>query len=162
MEKIQSTFSVTHIQVVLPRSFEDVTALLEHRLGKLDQSVFSKVDTAEGILSRIKAMEGPDGLMLFNVADHGMVLALHGKPARARQYVLGNPLVAAQMTQKDIRAGLYAPLRLYVYADGGQTKLEYDLPSSLFGQWSNEEVSRVAEDLNKKMESLLDYVSENN
>jgi uncharacterized protein (DUF302 family) len=36
-----------------------------------------------------------------------------------------------QMTQHDIRAGLYAPLRVLVYEnDDGKTCVEYDKPSS--------------------------------
>ena len=38
-----------------------------------------------------------------------------------------------QMTQYDIRAGLYAPLRVLLYEnEHGATCVEYDKPSSLF------------------------------
>jgi uncharacterized protein (DUF302 family) len=165
MKKTQTEFPVQHIQVTLPQSFDEVAAKLESRLGRFDPSVFPagpvEAEAAESVRARIRAMEGPEGFMLFSVIDHGAVLALQGKPSRAKQYVLGNPLIAVEMTQQDVRAGLYAPLRLYVYAEGAGTRLEYDLPSSLFGQWGNGAVNRVAGDLDKKMEALLVFVAEN-
>jgi hypothetical protein len=40
------------------------------------------------------------------------------------------------MTQHDIRASLYAPLRVLIYEnEEGKTCVEYDKPSSLFGQF---------------------------
>ena len=44
--------------------------------------------------------------------------AIAGQKRKAVQYVVGNPLFALQMTQHDIRAGLYAPLRVLIYEDG--------------------------------------------
>ena len=106
---------------------------------------------------RIKAAAGEEGLMLFNVQDHGKLLNLFGTPKKARQYVLGNPLIAAMMTRHDIRAGLYAPLRLFVYeTDDHATRIEFDKPSSLFGQFNNPEVTVVAQSLDAKLASLIE------
>src|ERR1700751_894813 len=62
-------------------------------------------------------MVGPGGFMLFRTSDHGALLRLAGQKKKAVQYLLGNPLFAIQMTQHDIRAGLYAPLRVLLYED---------------------------------------------
>jgi uncharacterized protein (DUF302 family) len=98
--------------------------------------------------------------MLFNTYDHGALLSIKGSPRKARQYVVGNPLYAARMTQHDIRAALYAPLRVLVYADdAGGTRVEYDLPSSLFGQFENDRVNEVAAELDRKMSALVDRSS---
>ena len=72
------------------------------------------------------------------------------------QYVVGNPLLAIQMTQHDIRAGLYAPLRVLLYEDEqGKTCVEYDKPSSLFGQFGNANINEVAAMLDQKLEQLV-------
>jgi len=64
------------------------------------------------------------------------------------------------MTEKDIRAGLYAPLRIYIREDGtDKSVIEYDLPSTLFGQFQNAEVDQVAMMLDQKLEVAIDYVS---
>ena len=94
--------------------------------------------------------------MLFGTNDHGALLRVVGRPARAVQYVVGNPLFALQMTQHDLRAGLYAPLRVLLYEDDrGRTCLEYDKPSSLFGQFQNDRISPTAALLDKKLEDLV-------
>jgi uncharacterized protein (DUF302 family) len=63
------------------------------------------------------------------------------------------------MTQHDIRAGLYAPLRVLIYEDDERkTCVEYDRPSSVFGQFRNAKVTRVAAMLDRKLEQLVDKV----
>lgn len=60
------------------------------------------------------------------------------------------------MTLHNVAAGLYAPLRLLVYEIGeGKTCLEYDRPSSLFGQFHNDRITAVAEMLDRKLEELV-------
>jgi uncharacterized protein (DUF302 family) len=60
------------------------------------------------------------------------------------------------MTQHDIRAGLYAPLRVLIYEnEQGKTCVEYDKPSSQFGQFGNAKVTEVAAMLDSKLEQLV-------
>ena len=91
-----------------------------------------------------------------NTNDHGALLRIVGQKRKAIQYVVGNPLFALQMTQHDIRASLYAPLRVLIYeCTDGKTCLEYDTPSSLFGQFNNDGIKPVAAMLDKKLEALV-------
>ena len=53
--------------------------------------------------------------MLFGTMDHGAILSIFGVKTKAIQYVLGNPLIAIQMTQHNLAVGLYAPLRVLVF-----------------------------------------------
>ena len=72
------------------------------------------------------------------------------------QYVVGNPLFAPQMTQHNIQASLYAPLRVLLYEnEEGKTCLEYDKPSSLFGQFNDDQIASVASMLDRKLEDLV-------
>ena len=51
--------------------------------------------------------------------------------------------------------GLYAPLRVLVYEDErGKTCLEYDRPSSLFGQFGDDRISPTAALPDRKLEAL--------
>jgi len=94
-----------------------------------------------------------------NVIHHGALLRLTGQKRKAVQYVVGNPLFAFQMTQHDIRASLYAPLRVLIYEDErGRTCLEYDKPSSLFGQFNDAGIAPVASMLDRKLEDLVTTV----
>ena len=158
-EKHMGKVTIEHIHVTTEKPFAEVTAALEARMGKFDPTVYEELRSGadtEAVRARIEAMAGPSGFMLFRTSDHGALLRLAGQTRKAVQYLLGNPLFAVRMTQHDIRAGLYAPLRVLVYEDeGGKTCVEYDRPSSLFGQFGNAGVTEVATMLDRKLEQLV-------
>jgi len=59
------------------------------------------------------------------------------------------------MTRHAIGASLDAPLRVLIYeTEDGKTCVEYDRPSSLFGQFGDERVDRMAASLDWKLENL--------
>ena len=164
MNHVQTTISVHHVSIPIEKMFSETCSRFESRMGSIDYAAFNKMLTTgepeTAVRNYVKGIEGPLGLMIFNVIDHGLLLSLAGKTARAKQYVVGNPLIALQMTQKDVRAGLYAPLRIYVREDGpNKSVIEYDLPSTLFGQFQNAEVDRVAMMLDQKLEAAIEYVA---
>ena len=154
-----STIRVDHVQVATNKAFEEVTKAFEAELGKFDGDVRKAATSSEDIeeaKAKIAAMAGPSGFMLFGTQDHGSLLRLAGQKRRAIQYVVGNPLFALQMTQHDIRASLYAPLRVLIYEDEERkTCVEYDRPSSLFGQFGNDRIAPTAAMLDKKLEALV-------
>ena len=151
--------SVDHVRRATEKHFDEVTRAFERQLGRFEPGVYQALAAggdAEGARAKIEAMAGPSGFMLFGTQDHGSLLRLAGQQRKAIQYVVGNPLFALQMTQHDIRAGLYAPLRVLVYEDGqGKTCVEYDRPSSLFGQFGDDRISPTAAMLDKKLEALV-------
>ena len=164
MNRVQATISVRHVSISIEKTFSETCSRFESRMGHIDYADFNKMlserESETAIRNYVKGIEGPLGLMIFNAIDHGLLLSLAGKTARAKQYVVGNPLIALQMTQKDVRAGLYAPFRIYIREDGpNKSVIEYDLPSTLFGQFQNAEVDPVAITLDKKLEAAIDYVS---
>lgn len=155
-----SVSATTHVNVSTTRSFGDVTAAIEKQLGKYDAAAITAAMNSKlaptAIEAKIQAMEGSSGLMVFVVRDHGQLLSLKGKDVAARQYEVGNPLIALQMTQVDTRAGEYAPLRIYVYAGSDHlTHVDYDLPSSVFGRLHSAGVDKVAKHLDEKLEALI-------
>jgi uncharacterized protein (DUF302 family) len=151
--------AVEHVQVVADKPFEQVVKAFARQLGQFNPEVYQALsagDDAEKVRAKIEGMVGPSGFMLFKTSDHGQLLRLAGQKKKAIQYLVGNPLFAIQMTQHDIRASLYAPLRVLVYEnDRGKTCVEYDRPSSLFGQFGNAKVTDVATMLDRKLEQLV-------
>jgi uncharacterized protein (DUF302 family) len=155
----QTKFTVEHIRVRADKPFATVTAAFDARLGKFDPEVYQSLrdggDPAK-VRARLEAMAGPSGFMLFRTSDHGGLLRLVGRQGKAVQYLLGNPLFAVEMTRHAIGAGLYAPLRVLIYeADDGKACVEYDKPSSLFGQFGDARVDKVAAELDRKLEDLV-------
>jgi uncharacterized protein (DUF302 family) len=154
-----SRFTVDHVRLATDKPFEEVAQAFERQLGRFDPDVYKALAAggdAEGAKAKIEAMAGPSGFMLFATHNHGALLRLAGQKRKAVQYVVGNPLFALQMTQHDIRASLYAPLRVLIYEnEDGKTCVEYDRPSSLFGQFGNAEITAVAVMLDGKLEALV-------
>jgi len=150
---------VEHVSVKSEKPFGEVCAGFEARLGKFDSAVYEKLRNGadpEVVRTQLEGMVGPSGFMLFRTSDHGALLRLVGQDKKAIQYLVGNPLFAIQMTRHDIRAGLYAPLRVLIYEDEtGKTCVEYDRPSTLFGQFGNTKVTDVAAMLDRKLEELV-------
>ena len=144
---------VTHRQIRLQSTYDSFTTKLESTINFLDVEYAKDVLSNPGkVQSYLKSLEGTTGLILFNIQNHGALLNIYGKPRKAKQYVIGNPLIAIQMTSHDIRASLYAPLRMIVYEDENKKGfVEYDLPSSLFGQFGNNKVLQVAMGLDAKL-----------
>jgi uncharacterized protein (DUF302 family) len=85
-----------------------------------------------------------------------VLLRVVGQPRKVLQYEIGNPHTASKMTRHRLPAGLYAPLRVILYEDEkGGSVFEYDRPSSLFGQFEDEQVSAVARGLDVALEQVL-------
>ena len=152
--------STTHVNRSTAKSFGEVTAAIEAQLGKYDgeriAAAFKTGMDRPHVEAMIHGMEGTSGFMLFAIRDHGQLLPLAGKQGFARQYEVGNPLIALQMTQVDVRAGEYAPLRIFIYVGEDHfTHIDYDLPSSVFGRFHAAGVDKVAKGLDEKLEALI-------
>ena len=94
--------------------------------------------------------------MIINIFDHGADLLMVGQRRKAKQYLIGNPLVAIQITRYDIRAALYAPLRVLVFeSEPGRTVVEFDQASTLFGQFGRNEVTAGAVESDGKLDRVI-------
>jgi uncharacterized protein (DUF302 family) len=153
----QKDITVQHRRLTLDAAFEAFTAAFEKLLGRFSEAPLGDATPPDRAAAAIRAMEGEQGLMLFQTLDHGTALALVGVKRRARQYLVGNPLVAASMSRHDVRAALYAPLRVLVYdGEAGRAVVEFDQASSLFGQFGNGDVTAVARALDEKLDRLIE------
>jgi hypothetical protein len=159
----KSELSVQHLSIPSAMDFDATTKRFEAQLGTFDPDAIKTVATASPdelrqIRAKVEAMAGSSGLMRFGlVRAHGLLLPLVGQPpAKAVQYAIGNPLVAVEMTRYNLVAGLYAPLRAIIWEDKqGTTRIDYDLPSSLFGQFRDAHIDAVAAKLDWKMAALV-------
>jgi uncharacterized protein (DUF302 family) len=154
MEKM---ITVNHQRILLNSTYELFTGNLESLVKRLHPEYANGALMApQDVQSYLESLQGDTGLILFNIENHGDLLNLYGKPRKAKQYVIGNPLIAIQMTVQDIRAALYAPLRMIVYeSEDHNVFAEYDLPSTLFGQFGNTAVLEVAIGLDLKLLKVI-------
>src|ERR1700679_690292 len=95
--------SVKHVVHSLQTPYDAFISRFEAHLGRHDISAYrnllgdpNRVKDVEAVLQQ---QEGDNGLMLFAFYDHGALLSIKGAPRKARQFLVGNPLYAARMTQ---------------------------------------------------------------
>jgi uncharacterized protein (DUF302 family) len=154
---------VTYITISCEKSFEQVTSALESRMGEADNELLrqlKRLDTNKSfnqVESAVVSMVGESGFT--NLADYqlgGLLTSQQtGHCLRSKLYIIGNPLIAAQMFKHNPAVGLYVPLRLFVYeTDDGKIRINYDKPSSLLTQFQNDQISIVAQDLDQKLHDL--------
>ena len=151
----QRTVHVEHIKIEISKPFAEVKAALEELVPTLDSTIPEAL--RQGDIGRAKeALQRGPPLAIFSARDHGGLLRIAGIARKAVQYEIGNPLTATRMTQRELPASLYAPLRVVLYEnEDGRAVFEYDRPSSLFGQFGDERVTWVARELDASLESLL-------
>jgi uncharacterized protein (DUF302 family) len=159
---MQDESTLIHCEHVSARPFDAVVTAFRAAVGAGDGDAFRKaVEAATGpddFETRMHASEGPSGFMLFLEADHGAWMARVGLQARAKLYIIGNPLIARTMIEHDIGVGLNVPVRVLIYEEPrtGTCRLAYDLPSSLMERLKNERVTAAAKRLDQKLSALAE------
>jgi Domain of unknown function DUF302 len=147
--------TVEHIKIESSKPFRDVCAALEGAVPELDPGTLELL--AGGDFERVdhERRFGPE-LSIFLMRDHGALLQIAGGARNARQYDIGNPITASLMTRHQLAAAQYAPIRVVLYEnEAGHAVFEYDRPSSMFGQFDDEQVSVVARALDAALARAL-------
>ncbi|WP_175831385.1 DUF302 domain-containing protein [Burkholderia cepacia] len=148
---------VVHVSRTYDLSANDFIAAFESMLGTFERDALMvmRVDPAAAA-RQLETTQGPHGLMLFDKLDHGVLFAMAGEERVAFRYHVGNPLVAWRMTRIDMRAALYAPLTVLIEgASKGQTRVEYDLPSSVLGQFGIDSIRAIAFELDDRLDAVI-------
>jgi hypothetical protein len=155
IEQTSTAISVRHIRLHSDHRASAVHDALLKTLPQLDPALARHAQAGDADWVERQRRDGPP-LWLFEMRDHGALLALEHRPMAMWQYEIGNPLTAESMTRNDPGAGLYAPLRVLLrdLPDGG-CLFEYDLPSDFFGQFGNPDVTAVGHDLDRELDAAL-------
>jgi uncharacterized protein (DUF302 family) len=148
---------ISHITVDMQAPFDDFIRELERLAGRFDPAAAQQSADARLLQASITQMEGEQGLMIFGKLDHGALFRLTGDHKKLLRYYIGNPLIAFSMTQHAIGAALYAPLSMLVSEVAAKvTRVEFDLPSTLFGQFGHPAVTNVGLALDEKLNTLIE------
>jgi uncharacterized protein (DUF302 family) len=152
---------VERFSVTTPKPFESVVAALKAGVGRLDLIDFAKVSRSAGPFSELEGVinreMGKTGLMLFLEFDHGAVLRKETRLDRPKivRLVIGNPLVMKEMAKHVPDAGSYAPVTILIDERSDGVHLSYDKMTSLLASYGNPHASRVAQELDQKIEKLI-------
>jgi uncharacterized protein (DUF302 family) len=156
---------VQRFSVTTSKPFEAVLNALKAGVGRLDLAAFSDVSKSPSAFADLEEVinrdMGKSGLMLFLEFDHGAVLRKEtglDKPKIVR-LVIGNPLVMKEMAKHVSDAGSYAPVTVLVDERADGVHLSYDKMVSLLAPYGNQEALNIAQDLDHKVEQLLNDVA---
>src|SRR6516165_2890683 len=151
----QRRIQVEHVKIESTKPFAEAKAALEDLVPPLDPAVPEALRQGDIEQAKEALQRGPE-LVILSARDHGGLLRIVGLARKAVQYEIGNPLTASSMTQHQLPASLYAPLRVLLYEnEAGRAVFEYDRPSSLFGQFGDERVTAVGRELDASLERTL-------
>jgi hypothetical protein len=147
--------NVVHVTIACGRPFEAVRDALVKDVPALDPQLMKLLTGANTAEIAERHAAGPK-LWLFEMRDHGALIAAEGHAKKAIQFEIGNPLTAERMTRHHLAAALYAPLRIVLYEDAqGRAVFEYDLPSSLFSQFGDMRVAKTGHELDEELKQAL-------
>jgi uncharacterized protein (DUF302 family) len=162
-----SVRSVTleRVSVTAPSPFETVLGRLHAALGHPDMRELQQAIGAAKTLDEVEAFVakrvGASGLMEFARFDLGEVLRKDrgGSSPRMVRLLVGNPLVMRAMAEHVPDAGSYAPATILIVEGPDGVRLSYDRMASLLAPYGSADASRVARDLDEKIERLLSEVA---
>jgi uncharacterized protein (DUF302 family) len=103
--------------------------------------------SVEESVSRLSAIVAERGLKLFVTVDHSGEAQAAGLKLRDTKLVIfGSPVAGTPVMQQAPLSALDLPLKVLVWADGGQTKLSYTAPAELAARYglSDELAGRLA------------------
>jgi hypothetical protein len=153
---------VTHEDIATGLSYDDLVTAFERELGRWEPA--SGVALAERrapwseVETEVDRMAGVHGLMIFYRADQGAITSLSGRPKRCSLYLVGNPVIANEIIEVDVRASFYVPFRVCLYDDGGPggASIGFDRPSSFLGLLARPELHTLGLLLDQKIDSVVD------
>jgi hypothetical protein len=151
--------TMNRIDISTGVDFDEFRAAFEKTAPPFDPAPVVEIAERGGSWDEVlaaAAINAPNALMGYATIDALPLLSVAGHTTRAVEYLLGNHTIAETMFRHDPRALLYAPLRVLVYADAdGNAVFSMDQPSAAFGTLGIAEVTKVSEDLNRKVANLL-------
>jgi uncharacterized protein (DUF302 family) len=156
---------IERFSVTSSRPFEAVVAALKAGIGRLDLVEFARASKGPGTFAELeKVIErdfGRTGLMLFLELDHGAVLRKESglDTPKSVRFVIGNPLIMKEMAKHVPDAGSYAPVTVLVDERSDGVHLSYDKMASFLAPYENADALKVAQDLDLKMENLLNQAA---
>ena len=115
----------------------------------------------EQTVDAFKMAVSKGGMMVMSTVDQGNMLKMTGLEMKGTLFLVGNPTVGKQVFEHNPAAGLYLPLRVYIYqGSDGKTYLSYDKPSTVLKGFNNSNIDQTGAMLDQKLDSLTHMVAQ--
>jgi uncharacterized protein (DUF302 family) len=153
--------TVERFSLTSSKPFEEVVRAVDAAIGHPEMNAFLKsiatARTFTELENTVRQAVGSSDLMEFARFDLGEVLRKDHSSAAPRilRLVAGNPVTMKKMAEHVPDAGSYAPISILIDERPDGVHLSYDRMESLLAPYGNREASKVAKDLDSKVEALL-------
>jgi uncharacterized protein (DUF302 family) len=115
----------------------------------------------EQTVDAFKMAVSKGGMMVISTVDQGNMLKMTGLELKGTLFLVGNPTVGKQVFEHNPAAGLYLPLRVYIYqGSDGKAYLSYDKPSVVLKPFNNPSIDQTASMLDQKLDMLTHMVAQ--
>jgi uncharacterized protein (DUF302 family) len=154
-------YTATRVTYDSTQDFAATGARLDEQIPLFDSALTVELvigaATWADVQDSVKTRVGPQGLVALARLDQGAPLSLSGEPVDATLCLVGNPLVARQVTGHNPAGALYAPFRVAVFADATGVHVAYDQPSSFFASLGSTAIDDIAVDLDRKISAAAQH-----
>lgn len=154
--------AVRRFTVVSSRPFDEIVRRLTSSIGRPEPTEFRRALAESRSVGEMEAVVhsavGPSDLMEFARFDAGEVLrkGTGGRGPEVLRLVVGNPLIMRAMAETAPDAAAYAPVTILIDGRADGVHLSYDLMESLLAPSGSPQATRVARDLDSKIQALLE------
>lgn len=115
----------------------------------------------EQTVDAFKMAVSKGGMMVMSTVDQGNMLKMTGLEMKGTLFLVGNPNIGKQVFEHNPAAGLYLPLRVYIYqGSDGKAYLSYDKPSVVLKSFNNSSIDQTAGMLDQKLDMLTHMVAQ--
>ena len=158
---IMKKVEIERVSLTSSKPFDAVVASIKAAVGQPDMAKFRQTTmTAQSFAELERAVQeglGRTGLMLFMEFDLGAILRRESglETPKIMRFIIGNPLIMKEMVKHVPDAGSYAPVTILVDERRDGVHLSYDKMASLLAPYGSPEALSVAQELDRKIESLL-------
>jgi len=156
-----TNLSILHVSVATGLPYDRLIEAFEGSLGKWDpiagEPLWKEKASWPAVETAIAKMAEPFGLMVMVKIDQGRITSLSGKAKKCSLYIVGNPVIANQIIEIDLRGSFYVPFRVAVHDDGGPNGgiISYDRPSSFLAALNRPELDVIGKSLDEKLDRVI-------
>lgn len=154
----ESHYEVTRLNIPLPGSFDDAVRRYESLVPPLDTAEIQRLSESQAswrdFLDQAER-NAPHGFMIFWKNAGTSVMSRAGDDTEFVMYLMGNHTIAQRMFHYDPSVMLHAPLRTEIYRNSDGPRFVIDKPSSHFGSYGRQEITRVGMELDRKVARLI-------
>ena len=154
-------FSTLHVSVATGLPYHRLIEAFERSLGKWDpaagEPLWNEKASWPDVEAAIEKMAEPFGLMVMVKIDQGRITSLSGRTKMCSLYLVGNPVIANQIIDIDLRGSFYVPFRVAVYDDGSPNGgiISFDRPSSFLAALNRPELDQIGKSLDEKLDRVI-------